>query len=222
MQGNKMNILAVTDIHGRKDLFRRILEQTEHPDLLCIGGDLTDFGTVADAEEIVDLAGEFSDRVFAVAGNCDSREIDQMLTDRGISVHGEGEVVEEIGIFGVSAMPIWNNTMYEFTEEEIDVYLKAAHSMVEDCEHKIMISHTPPVRSGVDEIRSGEAVGSSSVRSWVEDSEPDLVLSGHVHEARGKNELEATQVVNCGPAKTGSYARIHFSPPECSVKMCKI
>lgn len=214
-----MNILAITDIHGRTQTFQNILESVDQPDLICLGGDLTNFGSVSDAEHIVQMAQKHCDHILAVAGNCDSNDIDNMLSKRGISVHADGKTLDDMGFFGVSAMPIWHNSMYEFTEDEIDVYLKAAYSQVEDVKKTVMISHTPPIDSEVDQTRTGESAGSESVRKWIEKTQPDLVLSGHIHEARGTSQIGSSTIVNCGPAKEGSFATIVYESGQPDVRL---
>jgi len=207
-----MDLLAITDIHGRTDRYESMLEQGPEPDVVVLGGDLTHFGTPDQAESIVESAREHANTVLAVAGNCDSAEIDRRLTDLGVSVHSEGKTVHGVGIFGVSAMPPWHGNMYAFSEADIDTYLQAGYSQVEHLDEHVIVSHTPPKNAEVDRVSSGEAVGSTSVRKWVDDLQPRLVISGHVHEARGSSTIGPTRVVNCGPARDGFYARIDLDP----------
>jgi hypothetical protein len=143
--------------------------------------------------------------VLAVAGNCDSADIDRLLIERGVSLHTRGVRIDDIGFFGLSAMPPWRDDMYEFPEEELDRFLAAGFAQVEGSSRFIMVPHCPPRNSEVD--RSGGAnLGSTAVRSWVDKVKPILVVCGHIHEARGKAKIGNTVVVNCGPAKNGNYA----------------
>ncbi len=209
-----MHVLALTDIHGRTGLFDEILGEEPAADLLVVGGDLTNFGRPADAIELIERARAHSEHVVAVAGNCDSQAIDRALSDAEVSVHAEGKRIRGYGVFGVSAMPPWRGNMYEFTEEEIDAYLSAGYEPIRNCGRSILVSHTPPRDTGVDETRTGSAVGSTAVRKHVEDVEPVLVISGHVHEAAGVSRLGPSTIVNCGPAKSGSYATISLSDTD--------
>ncbi len=214
-----MQILAITDIHGQTERFQNILAREPSANLLVIGGDLTNFGRPGDAMDIVDRAREHSQNVVAVAGNCDSKAIDRALSEAGVSVHSEGTVIDDVGVFGVSAMPPWQGTMYEFSENDIDAYLSAGYAMIKEYEQAILVSHTPPRDSGVDVTSSGEAVGSTAVRTHVDRVEPALVLSGHVHEAAGVSEIGPSTIVNCGPAKNGSYATITMDAGDTTVDM---
>jgi Icc-related predicted phosphoesterase len=46
--------------------------------------------------------------------------------------------------------------------------------------------------------------------SFIELHQPDVVVCGHVHEARGVDTIGKTQVVNCGQAGKGYYAVINL------------
>ncbi|MDZ7344572.1 MAG: metallophosphoesterase family protein [candidate division KSB1 bacterium] len=200
-----MRLLCITDIHGTIHRFEKILAATPRADLLIIGGDFTDFGKPPEVERLLDLAQAHTPQVLAVAGNCDSAEIDQLLIERGVSLHGRGVRIHDIGFFGLSAMPPWRGDMYEFSEEELDRFLAAGYAQVEGSPSYIMVPHCPPRHSGVDRSASGANVGSTAVRSWVDKVKPILVVCGHIHEARGQSKIGETLVVNCGPARDGNY-----------------
>jgi Icc-related predicted phosphoesterase len=70
----------------------------------------------------------------------------------------------------------------------------------------ILVSHPPPYNTKVDRNSGGKHVGSTSVREWMDKVKPALVVCGHIHEARGLDEIEGVKIVNCGPARSGFYA----------------
>jgi Icc-related predicted phosphoesterase len=63
----------------------------------------------------------------------------------------------------------------------------------------------------VDLVHSGFHVGSTAVRDFIEEAQPDLVICGHIHESRGKDKIENSVVINCGAAKEGNYALVEIS-----------
>lgn len=201
-----MRLLCITDIHSNRQKFEHILMREPQPDLLIIGGDFTNFGPAQEAESLLDLALLYCPKVFAVAGNCDSAEIDAMLLRRGVSLHTFGQVFHDIGFFGLSAMPPWRGDMYEFSETQLERFLAQAFEHVQHCSRFIMVTHPPPHNTRVDFNNSKKHVGSTSVRAWMEKTNPLLVVSGHIHEARGLDEWQKTKIVNCGPSKQGYYA----------------
>ena len=67
-----------------------------------------------------------------------------------------------------------------------------------DGQPTILVSHQPPHGTACDLAR-GRHVGSQSLRAAVERHQPDLVFSGHIHEAIGDDTIGPTRVVNPGP-----------------------
>lgn len=201
-----MRLLCITDIHSDRQQFERILLREPEPDLLLIGGDFTNFGPPQEAEALLDLALLHCPAVLAVAGNCDSAAIDDMLVRRGVSLHRRGTIVNGVGFFGLSAMPPWRGNMYEFTEAELDGFLAEGHAQVQAAPRCIMLTHPPPRATKADRNVAGQHVGSTAVRAWMDRHQPALLVCGHIHEARSLDEINGTTIVNCGPARNGYYA----------------
>jgi Icc-related predicted phosphoesterase len=93
------------------------------------------------------------------------------------------------------------------------------HSKIaEKFEKLILMSHVPPYNTLLDTTKTGIHVGSRSVRQFIEEHNVDLVISGHVHEARSIDRLGKTVLVNPGPALQGNYAIITIGK-EIDVKL---
>jgi hypothetical protein len=103
---------------------------------------------------------------------------------------------------GVGGGPISPfNTPFEMTEDEI---MNVLNQSFKQCQLKpwlILVSHTPPKNTKLDAAFSGEHVGSSSLREYIEDKQPSVVFCGHIHEARGIDHIGNTIIVNSGPAR---------------------
>ena len=97
-------------------------------------------------------------------------------------------------------------TPYELPDEEIGRRGALGLADISGCEVRIFCPHAPPHGTACDLLRPGEHVGSPALRALVEREQPDLVLSGHIHEARSLDRLGAAQVVNPGPVASGHYA----------------
>lgn len=203
-----MKLLAITDVHGDRLALERILSCDHGAEVVLLGGDVTNFGSVDDAKLLLNLVTATKLAVFAVAGNCDSPAIDHMLAEWGVSAFGRGSVHGELGIYGVSAMPPWMGSMYELTEEEIGQALEKGREEVAGTRHEIVLSHPPPRNLSVDRTSRGSHVGSTALRDFIDRVQPMLVVCGHIHEARGVDSAGETTVVNCGPAFNGCYAVI--------------
>jgi Icc-related predicted phosphoesterase len=52
--------------------------------------------------------------------------------------------------------------------------------------------------------------GSTAVREALDRYRPDLVVCGHIHEARGMATHNGSTIINCGPAWMGYYAEVDW------------
>ena len=203
-----MRFLGVTDLHGSHRTLERIVAEAGPVDAVLLGGDVTHFGSPDGVEQAVRLARASGGAVLAVAGNCDSAEIDRRLVELGVSLNGRGVELAGVGVHGVSAIPPWIPKMYHSTEEELGAALEAGYAEVADAAQHCVLAHVPPHGLKVDRVFWGRHVGSKALRTFVHQRKPALVLCGHVHEGRGIERVGPTTVVNCGYGAKGHYALI--------------
>jgi len=205
-----MKIVALTDIHGSYRKADEILTKAS-ADVVVIGGDITTAGTRAEVERAVEGWKKRNRLLVAVAGNMDSPEIDDTLEAAGVSINGRGIRIGEVGFFGVSASPFSPlHTPYEISEEETAQRIETGYRAVRDSKVKVFVPHAPPHGTKVDKVFMGTHVGSKSVRDFIEREQPDVVICGHIHEARGQDVIGKTKIVNCGPAGKGYHAVIEI------------
>ncbi|MDE3057205.1 MAG: metallophosphoesterase [Bacteroidota bacterium] len=204
-----MRILAFTDIHGSYSTVEEILarESARGLDVVLLGGDLTTNGTQAEARGAVSRFQKFGKPVLAVAGNMDPVELEETFTAIGGSVNAQGKIIGAVGFFGVSGAPLsFLHTPYEISEEEILRRAETGWNEVKSARWKIFVPHAPPFNTHVDKIFAGRHVGSTSVRKFIEEKQPDAVVCGHIHEARGTDTIGKAIILNCGQAGKGLYA----------------
>ena len=214
-----MRIIAFTDIHGSYKKIYEILSKEADFHAIIIGGDLTTYGSPREAEDAIALFQTFKKPLFAVAGNMDPVEIEDSFEKLGVSINAKGIILDDVGFFGVSASPLSPlHTPYEITEEEILRRAEMGLKDVAGSAWKIFVPHAPPRDTKLDRIFTGIHVGSSAVRKFIEAHQPDVGVCGHIHEARGMDIIETTQMINCGPAGKGYYAVIEINE-EVTVKM---
>jgi Icc-related predicted phosphoesterase len=103
-------------------------------------------------------------------------------------------------------MPPWHGNMYELTEDELSEALRAGHAQISGAEHHVVLSHPPPRGGALDRTSTSKHVGSTALRSFIDQMQPELVLCGHIHESRSAEKLGQTTAVNCGLAAAGFYA----------------
>ncbi|MEK6571374.1 MAG: metallophosphoesterase [Bacteroidota bacterium] len=75
---------------------------------------------------------------------------------------------------------------------------------------KVFVPHTPPLNTKVDKIFLGRHVGSTSVREFIEREQPDVVICGHIHEARGQDTIGRSKIVNCGSTSRGYFVVVEI------------
>jgi len=206
-----MKLVALTDIHGAYERVENILKK-EQPDLTIIGGDLTTVGSVKEAEEALAHFRKLTPAIFCVAGNMDLPQHDVLFERLDVSLNGRGRMHEGIGFFGLSAAPISPlRTPYELSEDVLSARIAEGYRTVKSAPKRVFVPHAPPYGTKVDIIHTGIHVGSTAVRDFIEDHQPDLVICGHIHESRGEDMLGKTHIVNCGPAMKGYYCVVDFS-----------
>ncbi len=129
----------------------------------------------------------------------------------GVSIDGTGRMIGDVGFFGVSAAPFSPlRTPYEVSEEEISRKAESGWEAVAAARWKVFVPHSPPRDTMLDRIWIAKHVGSTALRRFVEARQPDVLVCGHIHEARGTDRLGKTQLINCGAAGDGYYAVVRI------------
>lgn len=105
---------------------------------------------------------------------------------------------------------------YYHRDDEVYSVLEKAYQEVAGTRAKIVIVHQPPP-GACDILYNGERSGSSELRRFIENYQPDLVLCGHIHEDRGECHIGSTLVVNVGELRRGYGAVIDLND-EITVK----
>ena len=190
-----MKILALSDVHGDKDLIKKMAEKgaKEKVDLVLLAGDFVGFDGSMEG-----LIGPFKDKNLEVGimpGNHEGMaEVGFLVEKYGIkNMHGYVFKKGEVGLFGCGYGDVG---LHQLTERDFFQTLKKAHDNMGDVKKKIMITHVQPNNSL---IGLGLWPGSSGVRKAVEELKPDLHLCGHVHESEGIEEvIGKTRVINVG------------------------
>ena len=183
--------------------------ELENADLVIVTGDLTNFHGRKEAEKVIEEIMKYNENVLAQLGNLDQPEVNDYLTEKGINLHKNGFIRDDIGIFGVGGSNLTPfNTPTEFSEDEIETFLLDGIAKVKNAKYKIMVPHMPPKDTKLDIISAGAHVGSQSVRDFILKHKPDVSLSGHIHEARGSDTIGNTVVFNAGMFREGGYVII--------------
>ncbi|MEM1585967.1 MAG: metallophosphoesterase family protein [Candidatus Bathyarchaeia archaeon] len=220
-----MKIIAGTDFHGSRgaiEAFAKNIRQ-HGVDLAVMCGDITNFGTVEEARILLGTLTENSAPIIFVPGNCDPPSLINLRLNGLTCIHGEVFLYNNLAFVGLGGGAISPfNTPFEMSEEEIAGILHKCSENLRRLEQQaciILVSHTPPKNTRLDRTFLGVHAGSISVRKFIEENKPILVLCGHIHEAKGSDRIGNSIIVNPGPAKQGNYALITLEDGEVKVEL---
>lgn len=189
----KFRILAASDIHGDSSLTKKLAEMAvkENVDLVVLAGDLTG---LVETENILKPFVDKGKKVVFVPGNWDSSLTSEILT----KLYGAKNVgyhyvkYGNVGIFGIGS-PDWQ---MQLNEKKAFEKLKKDFEKIKDLEKKIMVSH---IHAAKTKAEFSGVSGSLALRKAIEQFQPDIFLSGHIHEAEGLSEkIGKTRVFNVG------------------------
>jgi Icc-related predicted phosphoesterase len=72
------------------------------------------------------------------------------------------------------------------------------------------LSHAPPRDGKLDRTFFGKHVGSTALKQFIDERQPDVVICGHIHEGRGKLTMGRTAIVNCGYGARRYYVLVEI------------
>ncbi|MEE9594504.1 MAG: metallophosphoesterase [Candidatus Hydrothermarchaeales archaeon] len=212
-----MKLLCTSDIHGRMANVGKLVSIKPECDIVVVAGDITNFGNAREAKGIINALATIADDLVAVPGNCDPTAVNRYLAESGFGIHAGGRIIGSIGFFGVGGSNLTPfNTPQEHSEDTIQGLLAKGFESVGDCDVRVLVSHAPPYTTNLD-IARGKHVGSRSVRNFLDENPVDLVVTGHIHEAKGVDELGNTMLLNPGPLHTG-YAIVKVEDGSINIK----
>lgn len=203
-----MKALVVSDIHSAFRRFRRVIS-AESFDVIVVCGDITDFA----ANHISQFLEAVEDYTcIAVHGNCDPPEAVSLLQSSDIHfIHGKSMELDTItfhGIGGSNYTPFF--TPSEYSEEEI----KEIASNFTFEEYNVLVTHCPP-KGVLDFTYTRKRAGSKAIAEIADRF--DVILCGHIHEARGIEE-RSFLAVNPGSVSAGRYALVDLEKRRAELK----
>ena len=206
-------IIVITDIHGKKENFALISKELSEADLIIFCGDITHFGDKEAAHEILKEIEKYNCNLVGVIGNCDYPAAEKCLIEKRCDTASE-----DINKFGITfiglngSLVTLSNTPNEHNEEYYKEELKRKLLSRKDKNEKIiLISHQPPFGTINGKLPSGNYTGSHEIRNFIENIQPLICFTGHIHEGIGVDYIGKTSIVNPGAFKSGYYASIEIN-----------
>ncbi|MGE4291096.1 MAG: metallophosphoesterase [Desulfovibrio sp.] len=206
--------IAFGDIHESTSMLRRIpgLEEAEG---IMVSGDLTNRGGEPQISRIWEELTRRNPRVLAQIGNMDTQAVHDFLVDKGANLHLNVvdlfpvQLGRKIGAFGVGfSTPTPFGTPSEVSDRQLDAWIRETHAKARDYDELVAVIHTPPLDTRADRLTSGGHVGSAAVRAFLEETQPALCISGHIHESVAEDRIGRTKIINPGMLAQGGYVII--------------
>ena len=210
-----MKILIFSDIHGRKDLFCKIYQEIREADLVILPGDITHFGGIEDLIQILNEIKKYNQNVLAISGNCDNFTTTDVIDNWNVCINNKKIQKYDLIFVGLGgSLPCPCKTLHEFKESDFKNILE--NEPFKSCVSKefIFVTHEPPYKTKVDKAWGKIHVGSREIRKYIEVKKPILCICGHIHEAKGIDEISGAKVVNPGSFKHGNYGLIFIENRE--------
>lgn len=100
---------------------------------------------------------------------------------------------------------------YNFRQKKYGSLFKKAKSLQKPI---IFLTHNAPYKTKLDKVKTGPAkgenLGSYQERLLINRFQPDLVVTGHMHENFGKDKIKNSTIINSGTAMENNYITFEF------------
>ncbi|MCK4670291.1 MAG: metallophosphoesterase [Nanoarchaeota archaeon] len=186
-----MKIFAFVDLHGDMSLLNGILKRIkkEKPKYIICAGDISVFGQHLDI--LCQKLDKLNIPVLMIHGNHeDEGEIKAVARHmKNIkNMHNRYEVHGKYIFmgYGGGGFALFNKQFENTTAKKFKAAVRKLKKMHRDAK-LIFFTHGPPYKTKLDKIH-GSSAGCKSLRKFIRDVQPDLVVSGHLHEAAGKTD----------------------------------
>ena len=212
-----MEWIAVGDVHEDTANLARI-PGVGAADGLILSGDLTNRGSEATARRVLGAALAANPIVYAQLGNMDTEAVPRIIDELCVNIHlqavnlDSGTEHGSLCIFGVGMSTFTPfSTPSEVSDEQLGRWLDQVWARAKAFDHQLAVIHNPPVDTVTDRLTSGAHVGSPAVRAFLEKAQPEVCVTGHIHESRGMDQVGKTLVVNPGMPGQGGYVRVTWA-----------
>ncbi len=215
-----MHFIAFGDIHESVNMLALVKGLAE-AEAVIITGDITNQGDFETARHVIGSVAQYNSHILAQPGNMDTNTVQAYLTKHDMDLHLRvRQLAPGLGLMGVGlSSPTPFNTPGEVPEETLVAWLNQTYDKARAFDQLIVAVHDPPHGTRLDVIGSGQHVGSIGVRTFIERVQPALVLTGHIHEAKGVDMIGRTPVINPGMLAGGGYIRIEYADGTVSAEL---
>lgn len=208
-----LRVAALADLHHSphapplKPLLTRVAEVA---DVLLLGGDLTDRGSIEEAQGLARELTGFRIPIIAVLGNHDFEaghpdEVRHVLGDAGVRIlDGEITCLGDVGFAGVKgfgggfgrwALTAWGErTLKQFVEEVLTETMKLESALVRlETRTRIVLMHYSPIQATVEgePLEIFPFLGSSHLEEPINRHGVAAVFHGHAHHGQPEAKTQS-------------------------------
>lgn len=188
-----MRLLFVADLHYSLKQFDWLLAHAAEYDVAVIGGDLLDLASPLDPDVQIAIVEKYfvllqqKTRLVVSSGNHDgdSRNAADESVAAWLLAGGPRLVVDGAGVdlgdtddTRITVCPWWDG---QLSRSELEALLEREAAHVQG-RAWLWIHHAPPEGSRTS-WTGRKFVGDAALRDWIQRFQPDMVLSGHIHNA---------------------------------------
>ncbi|OGK11204.1 MAG: hypothetical protein A2Y63_01410 [Candidatus Riflebacteria bacterium RBG_13_59_9] len=192
-----MRLLVGADLHNnaRAKIWFCDLATSLNPDAVVFLGDFVTFEPMEFARSVMRDLASLGVPVIAIPGNCDPREVllDMDRIEGITNAHNRAIQLGGLKFVGKGGS-ITCPTPTPF-EEPDEGFVRTLEPLIEGA--NVLVLHQP-AQGFRDHINGVGNVGSASLQRLITTYRPPLVLSGHIHEAKGMDVREHSIFVNPG------------------------
>ena len=190
-----MKLLVASDLHYKLKQFDWLASHADEFDAVILAGDLLDISSYLDLNMQIDVISKCLARIsdkthlLVCSGNHDGNEknphdefiapwLQKIRQDR---LHVDGDNVH-FGDTLVTIFPWWDG---DITKSEVAAQIATASQ--QDCKTWVWVYHAPPDQSPTS-WAGNRFIGDMELNKWMETYQPDVVISGHIHESPFKKD----------------------------------
>lgn len=189
-----MKILAFVDIHGSTTAMEKIEEKARHSDILVCAGDLTIFEQ--NLEPLLKRLDKIGKPVLMIHGNHEFEKNIEKVCSTLKNVHFIHKKVYKTGNYKFLG---YGGGGFSLEDSGFDSAARIFNKEITSQNKVILVTHAPPYNTNIDKIEKSHH-GNKTIRRFIDKSHVDLVVSGHLHETGGKEDIiKKARIINPGP-----------------------
>ena len=189
-RGFSLRCLIVADLHYSLPQYDWLVAQAPHYDLVIIAGDHVDLSSAVDGRAQIVVLSKYLEilksktRVVTCSGNhdLDSRDQDGEKVSRWIlELNSHGLDADDATIM-IDETLITLCRWWDGPKAQARLGQQLARDAAKPKKHWFWVHHAPVADSPVSWSGS-KSLGDQVLKSWIEEYQPDMVFSGHVHQS---------------------------------------